>query len=237
MQAQDNRRDSLGRKQGHWVAYKQGHKSYEGKFVDDRPQGEMLRYYPDGRLMAQLQFDTHSDRVYATLYHQGRHRRVQAKGMYRGVYKDSLWQYFLPQGDMVSEGSYRNNAKEGLWRYYDQGVLMQESIYAQDSMHGAQKYYFKNGQLQDLMHYHNGQLHGVVEVYYADGQLRCQGAYVHGEPQGQWYYYEPDGQLRYEETYEQGRRIRRADAQGQPYIAPPSWDTTNLHIDPYNIKY
>ncbi len=237
-QAQDNRLDSLGRKQGHWVEYKKHKKLYEGFFVDGKPQGEFLRYYPGGRLMANMQYVPNTDIVYAQLYQDNRSKRLKAKGKYIGKQKDSLWVYYSTQGSRQAEGFYNKGKRDGLWKFYNRhGVLVQEASYLNDSLDGRQTQLFTNGQTERITYYKQGILYGDFKVYYPEGALRSQGQYLAGEPDGKWQYFEPDGRLKFEEWYQNGKRIKRIDAQGKPYNPPATSDTTNLHIDLNNIQF
>lgn len=238
LHAQHNTLDSLGRKQGHWVEYKAKKKVYEGFFVDGKPQGELLRYYPNGRLMAKMQYLSDSDIVYAQLYQDHRNNKLKAKGKYIGQQKDSLWIYYSIQGHIQTEGFYKQGKKQGVWKFYNRyGVLAQEAFYTQDTLDGTQTQWFSNGKTERITHYQKGVLHGEFKVYYPEGNLRSQGQYQAGEPIGKWQYLEPDGSLKFEEWYKNGKRIKRVDAEGKPYNPPATLDTTNLHIDLDDIKF
>ncbi len=238
VQAQNNQLDSLGRKQGHWVEYKGQKKIFEGFFVNNKPQGEFLRYYPSGRLMAKMQYLPDTDIVYAQLYQDHHGEQLKAKGKYIGKQKDSLWVYYSPQGSIQAEGFYNKGKRDGLWKFYHRrGVLVQEASYLSDSLEGKQTQFFTNGQTERIMHYQKGVLHGDFKVYYPEGKLRTQGQYQAGEPEGKWQYFEPDGRLKFEEWYRNGKRIKRIDAQGKPYNPAATSDTTNLHIDPNDIHF
>lgn len=237
LHAQHNYIDSLGQKQGEWIKYEQGKKVYEGFFVNNQPQGRFLRYYPDGRLMAKMNYVPNSAQVYTEIYYPKSHLKRQAKGKYIGKAKDSLWQYFTPQGHLQSEGSYSLDKKEGLWKFYEQGRLVHAATYRADSLDGKQCYYNANGQISKETYYQAQERHGSFRLYYTNGYTRVLGQYVHGEPDGSWQYFNDDGSLQYQEIYAKGKRIKRCDVQGRPYHLPTAeTDTTDLKINPYEIN-
>ena len=51
-----NHVDNEGLKQGEWVKYKNGSKFYEGQFIDDKPIGEFLYFYPNGNIKIRTLF-------------------------------------------------------------------------------------------------------------------------------------------------------------------------------------
>jgi antitoxin component YwqK of YwqJK toxin-antitoxin module len=87
-----NQYDGQGHKQGFWkVKYENGVLKYTGCFRDDKPVGEMKRFFEDGTLKADMFFD-HSGITRVKLYYQD--GPLAAEGNYLNTTKDSTWNYY-----------------------------------------------------------------------------------------------------------------------------------------------
>lgn len=234
--AQTNQLDDQGRKQGKWIKYQDGVKLYEGVFVDDHPQGEMLRYFKSGRLSSKSIFSDQAERCYAEFYYDERKPKLKAKGLYVNQIKDSLWQLYNDLGVLVAEERYDMGTPHGLWKLYDyNGALIRETIYNQGKIEGAQKEYFVEGGLKRLMNFESDTLNGIFQVYYPDGTLRLQGLFNHGLQDSIWVNYLVDGSVEFEEHYEDGFLLKRVDAKGEPYELPIEQDTIKIDKTPEEI--
>ena len=88
-------------------------------------------------------------------------------------------------------------AKEGLYqRFHQDGYLLEEAQYANDSLQGERKFFYKNGTVERIEHYQKGVIHGKFQQYYENGQLQLDQEFVQGVLQGlstSWY---PNGVLK-----------------------------------------
>lgn len=88
-------------------------------------------------------------------------------------------------------------AKDGLYqRFGENGNLVEEAEYANDTLHGFRKYYYPNESLESVEHFNNGTYHGKYEQYYQDGQLHIEQTFVQGALQGLSLSYYPNGNLK-----------------------------------------
>jgi len=198
-----NQLDAKGLKQGYWQKrYPNGKLAYRALFVDDKPQGLLVRYHENGQRLAVIDY-----------FDDG----------------TAFAQLFSPQGALIAEGYYRGeNAKHGEWRYHRSGKLVMDETYANGQRHGAAHLYYPDGQVYERRRYKNGKLDGVYEqvdvrgqtvfeltyvdgvqsgavrYYYDSGQLRIEGQSRDGVRVGEWTFYEPSGRVERKTTYANG---------------------------------
>ncbi|MBK9338212.1 MAG: toxin-antitoxin system YwqK family antitoxin [Lewinellaceae bacterium] len=89
--------------------------------------------------------------------------------------------------DFAKHGSYR--------RLHEQGYLLEEASYINDTLHGIRKFYQPNGQLERIETFQHGLHHGPVVLYYENGQKQLEQTYQFGVLEGvstKWY---PNGVL------------------------------------------
>ena len=64
-------------------------------------------------------------------------------------------------------------AKEGLYqRYHEDGYLLEEAHYANDSLQGERKFFFPNGKTERIEHHQHGVFHGKYQQFYETGQIQ-----------------------------------------------------------------
>ena len=100
-------------------------------------------------------------------------------------------------------------AKQGLYQKLDdQGRLMEEASYENDTLSGIRVLYFENGDTQIVETYREGIFDGPYRSYYESGQLNLTGHYQTNEMTGDWDRYYKNGQLmervRFEKNAENG---------------------------------
>ena len=233
VQAQNNQKDELGRKQGKWIKYKDGVKAYEGQFVDDYPYGEFLRYYPSGRLMSKSYFSEKGNKSMTEFYYDNRKNLVKAKGQYLHQKKDSLWLIYNEAGVLVSEEWYKNGKANGIWKLYTYlGVLVKETPYKNGIIQGEQKEYFSNGQLQRSIFFTNDSINGPFKVYFEDGDIRINGQFKKGLKDSKWTYCQENDSIWFIEEYDNGLILKRIDTKGHHFEMKQEVDSIKLDIDP-----
>lgn len=230
--AQQNQTDQQGRKQGNWVKYKDGVKAYEGQFVDDKPNGEFVRFYTSGRLMSKTFFSEMGKRGLAEFYYDDRKQTLKAKGLYIDQLKDSLWLMYNEQGVLISEEYYHLNIPHGIWKLYSYlGALVKETPYTEGKVNGVQKEYFEDGTLKRSISFEMDTIQGLFQVFYPDGKIRNEGMFNQNMQDGDWNFYQEDGTLLFIESYEDGVMIKRVDPQGNPFNIEIPQDTTRIDVE------
>ncbi|MEZ5083580.1 MAG: toxin-antitoxin system YwqK family antitoxin [Bacteroidales bacterium] len=209
-----NRLDEKGLKQGYWIKYGEGGLlKYEGRFVDDIPQGEFIYYYPDEKVKARSEFSQGGDYVKTTTYHYS--GNIMTKGFYKNKEKDSLWTYYNSEGTLLTEEFYLHNKKDGNWKtYYDNGQVSEEITWDKGKRNGPWKQYYADGAIKTQGAFADDEKHGLIEFYYPNGRIQITGTYDKSYRVGEWHYmdeqsrvvkieyYSADGELTREESFD-----------------------------------
>ncbi|MEP2771605.1 MAG: hypothetical protein ABJH05_05625 [Fulvivirga sp.] len=92
----------------------------------------------------------------------------------------------------------REGLRQGLWKVYDEnGELVSEKNYLNDTLHGVAKAYFDNGKLYTHVHYMNGHFVDTFYHYFKNGNLNHIGFYDStGKSQGEFKVFYESGQLK-----------------------------------------
>jgi len=199
-----NQRDAAGRKQGFWEAVdSKGKLVYSGYFKDDKPVGEMKRYYPAGGVRVIMNYDNSSTKVRARFFWQN--GELAAHGNYIDTKRDSVWLYYSYHTKALSQRveytAGQRNGKEQ--NFYPNGNVAEETIWKNGLKNGYWKQFFENGQLKSTATYVNDLLEGAYMAWYPDGKKHVDGAYRHDVPHGEW--------KRYDEKEKLASTIKYAD--------------------------
>lgn len=147
-----------GKKQGKWIylgkdrpdsGYPADGKIEEGSYVDDRKEGEWIKYHNDGET-------------------------PKLKGMYENNRPSGPYVKYWPDGKVREEGNFTKNKYQGtLKRYHKNGVLEYEADYSPDGKEqGTVKYYYANGQEEFVYEAQNGIPTGKAVRYYENGDIK-----------------------------------------------------------------
>ena len=191
-----NRRDAAGRKQGYWEAVDhRGALVYSGYFTDDRPVGEMKRYYPTGGVRVAMHYTAKSDTVRARFFWQS--GELAACGNYIETRRDSVWLYYSNRSKALSHRVvYANGKHHGKeQRFYPDGSVAEEIVWENDMKNGAWTQYFNNGQVKSSATYQSDLLEGAFTAFSPEGKKEIEGAYRRGIPDGEWKRYDEKGKL------------------------------------------
>jgi len=189
-----NQRDASGRKQGYWESVdSNGRLVYSGYFENDKPVGEMKRYYSTGGIRVIMNYDRQSPKVRARFFWQN--GELAAQGNYTGTQRDSVWLYY---SDITKTVTHRveyvagkRNGKEQ--RFYPDGAVAEETLWKNDMKNGPWTQYFNSGQPKSTGAYLNDKLEGVYTTFYPDGKTMVKGIYRQNVPDGDWKRYDEDG--------------------------------------------
>lgn len=158
--------------------YPDGKIRYKGYFVKEQPVGEILRYDPEGRLQARMNYE--GEKVKALLYSK--------------------------EGDYVASGEYIARKREGEWIYKQGERLLAREYYRAGKLDGEAINYFSSGEVRERRHWKEGVLSGEWSRFYAGGKLRFRAVWVAGRLEGKVEAYSPEGKLVTTGNYRNGLR-------------------------------
>lgn len=180
--------------------YPDGKIRYKGYFVEGKPQGELIRYYPEGTVQARLNHQ--GDTVKAVLY--SRNGEYTSTGYYVRQTKNGSWKY-AKGNQVLSIEEYRNDLLNGKSvRYGEDGQVLEQKIWKGGQLDGTWSLYYRNGKLRLQAFYLSGKLNGLMNAYSWNGQLKAKGIYKDNLKEGEWIYYDEDGQVLKKQVYHAG---------------------------------
>jgi antitoxin component YwqK of YwqJK toxin-antitoxin module len=201
-----NQTDAQNLKQGWWKkSYPNGKLMYKGFFKDNKPVGQMKRYYETGSLKAILQYDNRGVYAHARfLYEDG---QIAAMGVYYNLVKDSTWSYYSYYDHAITTREiYTRGVRNGvLLNYFNNGNLSEKINWVNDKKDGPWEQYFSNNTLKLKGSFQAGQLEGDFIVNYENGNPYLKGSYLNGLREGRWSFYREDGSTDMELVYHQGK--------------------------------
>ena len=201
---QKNQTDQNGLKQGYWEKfYPNGKMQYKGTFKNNKPIGEFKRFNQEGALIAVMNHNENSNKVYTKFYYPG--KVLQAEGYYIDRKKDSIWIYYTENGDKINEVSYLFDIKNGTEKkYYKNGAVSETSEWKNGNQDGLTMRYYDDGKVMMRIMYKNNKLDGEYNVYGPEENILIQGQYINNKREGKWTYYKDNGHLRDELNYIDG---------------------------------
>lgn len=194
--ADRNHTDQRGLKQGFWEAqYPDGSIRYRGIFKNDRPVGRFTRYYPNGNVMAEMNFCESGIRARAELFYRDGARA--ASGVYEDEKKDSVWKYYSYYDNRPAFfETYNNGIKEGASGvYYPDGSLSEVFWYENDMRNGPWQQYYENGRVRLDAKFEGDQRHGEFRFYSPSGTLEISGEYYRNRMHGEWTWFDLSGSV------------------------------------------
>jgi antitoxin component YwqK of YwqJK toxin-antitoxin module len=200
-----NQTDKSGLKQGYWkVKYDNGALKYTAHFKDNKPVGEMRRYFDDNSLKAIIRFDANGKKSYAKLYYQS--GPLAAEGIYVNSLKDSIWKYYsyytkaLARVESYSLG--KRNGKS--ISYYTNGKISEELNWKNDIKDGFWKQYYETGTLKMYSAFASGKRTGVFIFNYPNEIPEWNGKYENDKMEGKWIHYDEKGNITTTIEYKNG---------------------------------
>lgn len=184
-------------KQGY---YPDGKIRYKGIFVNGKPVGELIRYYPQGAVQAKMNYQ--GDTVKAILY--SRNGEYTSTGKYIRQKKQGVWEYRKGQ-QLIAQDEYRDDRLYGKSLCYGKGeILIEQKSWINNQADGERNLYYPSGQLRIQSFYVGGQLNGLMKSFAQDGKLRTKGVYKNNLKEGEWEYYDEKGNIIRKQTYHAG---------------------------------
>jgi antitoxin component YwqK of YwqJK toxin-antitoxin module len=211
---------------------------FAGHFKDDRPFGEMRRFFPTGELRVIMNYydDTGVNARARFFWHEG---GLAAEGNYINTRRDSVWTYYIQgtQRILSSRVEYSDGKRNGLeQRFFPSGRVADETHWVDDLKHGSWRQYFENGLLRLATTHVNNRIDGEFRSYYPNGNIEIEGLYSNGVPVGNWIRYDENGNYMATVRYENGiitnlEELEEADViffrramESEQYIPEPTLD-------------
>jgi antitoxin component YwqK of YwqJK toxin-antitoxin module len=200
-----NQSDAQNLKQGWWKkSYPTGKLMYKGFFKDNKPVGEMFRYYETGALKASMVYDMNGEYASARLFYAD--GQVAATGVYYNSVKDSTWCYYsYYDHSLTTRETYSKGKRNGpRINYYYNGNPSEKITWVNDKKDGPWEQYFANNTLKLKAMYREGKLEGVFLVNYDSGKPYLKGGYKNDLREGEWIFFNEDGTTDMVLTYQAG---------------------------------
>jgi len=201
-----NQTDAKNLKQGYWKKfYPNGKLMYKGFFKDDKPVGEMRRYFESGALKALFNYDLNGTFAKARLYYEN--GSPAADGNYFNALKDSMWIYYsFYNKSVTSREFYMKGVRQGIsTNYYSSGDISEIIEWKNDKKSGIWEQYFKGTIPKLKANYIDNKLEGEFVVYYSNGKPYITGIYRNDLREGKWTLYSEDGTIQSVLNYQGGK--------------------------------
>lgn len=180
--------------------YPNGNLMYKGYFLNRRPVGEFLRYYPNGIIKAKMNYSPNS--VYARLFNEK--GKLVACGKYTGKKKDSTWIYYR-NSIIIGREDYKQGVVEGVVnKYFVNGKIADSQCWKDGKKNGAWMRYYRNGKIKCKGIYKNGKLNGKFNAYKSSGIMDIEGYFINNLREGTWCFYGSDGKFQFKVDYKKG---------------------------------
>ena len=197
------------------------------------------QYYPDGKLMLEINYkDNKRQGIYRLYYWNGELMigRNYERGKIHGIAEE-----YYENGKLMAERNYKDGKLEGVTKeYYWTGKLKSEKNYKDNKLEGMARTYYPWGRLKlkDELNYKDNKLDGVNKRYMGWGLWKKR-IYKSGKLNGVSESYDPDGgkaefiykddqlelmkvyrrngTLSYSDTYKNGKKVsrKRYDKRGE----------------------
>ncbi|MGB5988678.1 MAG: hypothetical protein WBG43_02920 [Marinifilaceae bacterium] len=180
--------------------YPNGKLMYKGTFLNNKPVGELLRYYKNGSIKAKMFYS--GEYVEAKLYNN--RAVLTAVGRFHNCEKDSLWSYYR-KGQVISQDLYDDGHKNGICKlYFLTGELKEECCWQNDKKSGVWRRFDRYGVKLFEGHYIDSELNGKFVTYRGSGKINSVGNFVDSAKDGKWTYYDNTGRVRLIVLYKDG---------------------------------
>jgi antitoxin component YwqK of YwqJK toxin-antitoxin module len=200
-----NQSDAHNLKQGWWKkSYSNGKLMYKGFFRNNKPVGEMLRFYETGAIKASMVYDNNGEYAHVRLmYADG---QLAATGIFYGTVKDSTWCYYsYYDHSITTRETYIKGKRNGLMiNYYNNGNPSEKISWVNDKKDGPWEQYFADSTPKLKATYKDGKLEGEFLVNFDTGKPYLKGGYKNGLREGKWTFYTEEGKTDMELTYHSG---------------------------------
>ena len=187
-----NQLDKAGKKTGLWITkYRNGLIKSEIEYTNDKPVGSFRLYYPNGRLKADMYFNTTGQKARAVLYSDNGNKI--AHGYYWKQKKDSLWQYFVNDSIVIREENYARGVKHGyetIINFAQYPSPIDEKFYNNGVQDSTWTQFYESGAVRFFCIYKDGKRNGDFNQFYdninGSQRLKIGGQFENGLRVGTW---------------------------------------------------
>ena len=207
-----NKTDKKGQKQGAWeMKYEKSEiVRYKGTFKDDKPVGEFVHYYPNGKVKAISNHIANTNVSRTKMYDT--EGKLIAFGKYVNQEKDSTWTYYGANGSVTSREDYKLGKRHGKKLvYFSDNKLYEKMTYEKGVEQGVWAVYHANGKTRVTCNFKDGNMDGKITYYYENGTLETEGFYRNAVQNGFWRFYDTRGRIEKEAFYKNGEVILEGD--------------------------
>lgn len=191
-----NQTDAHNLKQGFWrKSYSNGNLMYKGFFKNDKPVGEMRRYFESGRLKALLIYNGTGESAKARLFYEN--GNLAAEGKFYTTLKDSVWTYYsFYNKSVTARECYVQGELHGLMvSYYENGEVSEKTGWNKNKKSGIWEQYFPGNSIKLKANFADNKLEGEFIVYTRKGTTYISGTYRNNLREGKWNFYNEDGTM------------------------------------------
>ncbi len=190
-----NYTDINGLKQGKWTkVYPNKKRAYIAYFKNNKLIGEYKRFYENGTLAMETNYDT-NESGYAKIYYDDGILSAEGKYIKRNV-KDGLWKYYGTDGRLVVEVNFTNGINNGTEiKYWKNGQILEKKTWENGKMIGVWSRYYSNGLTRFQIQYQDGKRTGKIQMFHPNGKMYVKGHYKNNLKEGNWVYYDPEGKV------------------------------------------
>ncbi len=219
-----NYTDINGFKQGKWTkVFANKQRAYIAYFKNNKLFGEYKRFYENGKLNLEVNYDD-SESGYAKIYYDN--GVLGAEGMYinRNV-KDGLWKYYTVDGKKVVDINFDNGIPHGdEIKYWINGAKLEKKTWNHGKMVGVWSRYFSDGSFWFQMKYKEGKRDGAAQVFFPNGKMSVKGSYKNNLKHGRWIYYNKDGSIARDTEFINGVPTDEAEVDSMMTKKIKEWD-------------
>jgi antitoxin component YwqK of YwqJK toxin-antitoxin module len=177
---------------------------YKAFFRDDKPVGEMKRYFESGRLKAIMNYNRAGESAFARLYYEN--GNPAAEGRYFKTLKDSVWTYYSYYSKTITaRETWNKGVRTGMMLiYYENGDISEKLEWRNNKKSGIWEQYFKGNILKMKAQYTDNKLEGEFVVYTITGTPSITGTYRNNLRDGKWTFYDENGNVEQVLNYQSG---------------------------------
>ncbi len=206
-----NKVDRKGKRDGLWVQQWKETKNllYRGNFHNGIPIGSWDRFYPDGNLMATMNYVQDTTIVEATFYHPDG-KTAMTQGKFIKKKKEGNWKLWNTDGALISDENFIDSLLEGTCKYfYPGGKTLKIEEYKKGQKNGPFTEYYENGKKRAEGTYLMDEKDGAYKAWFESGNTDCEGKYYRGTQDGMWYFNHEDGSPKVGVLYKRGTEVKR----------------------------
>ena len=218
-----NQIDAKGRKQGNWMKRdNQEILIYTGTFIDDKPTGKFVYYYPKSNKIKAISIFDHKRNTAITKVFSKTGKRLMEGKVWKEL-RDSTWVYYDERDSVIAIENYYHGKKDGAFKtFFKNGKLLELKTYKNDSLNGRWIKYYDNGLEKENCMYKNNLHHGKATFYFPSGKVDAEGIYLNDLKDGWWEFYNASGEMEWRINYKKSNAVTTKRINGLEELFYPS---------------